>query len=82
MMKTFSTKMDANLLQRLEEFCKQYHLKKSHVLEEIIEEGIRRRAHTLEVAKSLQRGLEEEERGELYTAGEVEQAVFGKKKAG
>jgi predicted transcriptional regulator len=82
MMKTFSTKLDANLLRLLEEFCKRYHLKKSHVLKEIIAEGIRRRAQVLELARSLQKGLEEEERGELYTADEVEQAVFGKKKAG
>jgi predicted transcriptional regulator len=82
MIKTFSTKLDAKVLLMLEDFCKRYHLKKSHVLEEIIEDGIRRRIQNMEFAKSLQKGLEEESRGELLTAAEVEQAIFGKKKAG
>ncbi len=39
MNKTFSTKLDAKLIRSLEDFCKRYHLKKSHVLAEIIAEG-------------------------------------------
>lgn len=81
MIKTFSTKLDAKLLRSLEDFCKRYHLKKSHVLAEMIAEGIQKRLQTLEFAHSLQRGLEEESRGELYSADEVEKMVFGKKKA-
>ena len=80
MIKTFSTKLDAKVLRHLEEFCKRYHLKKSHVLEEIIEEGIQRRVQTFELAQSLQKGLEEEGKGELYSSDEVENQVFGKKK--
>ena len=81
MTKIFSTKLDAKLLVRLEEFCKKYHLKKSHVLEEMIEEGIRRRGEAMELARSFQRGLEQEERGEFYSADEVEKTIFNKRKA-
>ena len=81
MTKTFSTKLDAKILFSLETFCKKHHLKKSRFLAELIHEGLERRAETLELAQSLQKGLEEERRGEFYTANEVERLVFKKKKA-
>ena len=81
MTKVFSTKLDAQLLKRLDAFCQKYHLKKTHVLEQIIDEGIRRKAEALELAHSLERGLEQETRGEFYSADEVEKSVFGKRKA-
>lgn len=81
MTKTFSTKLDPKVLRLLETFCRKYHLKKSHVLQEIITEGIKRRMQTLELVQSLQRGLEDEEGGNLISAREVEQQVFGKRKA-
>ncbi len=79
--KTFSTKLDATLLRRLEVLCKKYHLKKSHILAEIIAEGIERKMQAMELAQSIQRGLAQENRGEFYTADEIEARVFGKKKA-
>ena len=81
MNKTFSTKLDAKLLRSLEDFCNRYHLKKSHILAEMIAEGIQRRLETFEIARSIQKGLEEESRGELHSADEVEKEIFGKKKA-
>lgn len=80
MNKTFSTKLNPKLLRSLENFCRQYHLKKSHVLAEIIAEGIQKRLRVLELAKSLQKGLEAEARGEFYTSDEVEKIVFRKKR--
>ena len=82
MTKTFSTKLDAKILLLLEHFCKKHHLKKSRLLAELISEGLERRAQALELAQSIQRGLEEERQGELYTVDEVEHLVFKKKKAG
>ena len=82
MTKTFSTKLDPKILLLLEDFCKKHNLKKSHFLGEIIREGLRRHAETFELARSIQKGLEEEGRGDFYTADEVEQMVFRKKKAG
>ena len=81
MIKTFSTKIDARIVAQLEHFCDKHHLKKSHFLAELIREGLRRRAKAFELAESIQKGLEEESRGEFYTANEVEHLVFGKKKA-
>ncbi|MBI3313256.1 MAG: hypothetical protein HYZ83_03395 [Candidatus Omnitrophica bacterium] len=81
MIKTFSTKLDAKVLRQLEDFCRKYHLKKSYVLQEMIAEGIRRRLETIELAQSLQKGLEEERSGKFFTADEVEAAVFPKRKA-
>ncbi len=81
MNKAFSTKLDAKILRDLEVFCRRNHLKKSHVLAEIIAEGIQRRIQILELARSIQKGLEEESRGDFYTADEVEKIVFSKKKA-
>lgn len=81
MIKTFSTKMDSKVLLLLEDFCKKHHMKKSHLLAELILEGLRKRAEALELAESIRRGLEDEKRGEFYTADEVEQLVFRKKKA-
>ena len=48
---------------------------------EVIREGLERRAQAFELARSIQKGLEEEKRGEFYTADEVENLVFQKKKA-
>ena len=79
MTKTFSTKLDAKVLQMLDRFCRQHHLKKSSLLEEIIAEGVRKRAETLELAASIERGLEQEKEGHLYTAEEVEDLIFKKK---
>jgi len=76
-----STKMDAKVLRALEVFCQRHHLVKSRLLEELIKEGIRRRAETLRLAESLSRGLEDEGQGNLYTQAEVETLVFGKGKA-
>ncbi|MBI4000021.1 MAG: hypothetical protein HY351_05335 [Candidatus Omnitrophica bacterium] len=81
MTKTFSTKLDSKILLSLEDFCKKHNLKKSHFLAELIHEGLERRAQTFELAKSIQKGLEEEKRGEFYTADEVENLVLRKKKA-
>lgn len=80
MIKTFSTKLDSKILFLLEGFCKKHHLKKSHFLAELIREGLERHAETLELAESIQKGLEEERRGEFYTADEVERLIFRKKK--
>lgn len=80
MTKTFSAKVDAHALKMLEQFCKEYHVKKSHVLTEILEEGLRKRIEVLELARSIQKGLEDEHAGEFFTADEVEQAVFHSKK--
>ena len=82
MTKTFSTKLDAKLLQILDSFCRKYHLKKASFLEELIAEGIRKRAEALGLAESIERGLEQEKEGNLYTADEVENFVFSKKKTG
>ena len=82
MTKTFSTKLNAKILLLLEHFCKKYHLKKSRLLAELIHEGLERRMQVFELAQSIQKGLEEEKRGELYTADEVEHPVFKRKKAG
>ena len=83
MTKTFSAKVDTRALKMLERFCKEYHVKKSHVLTEILEEGLQKRIEALELARSIQRGLEDERTGELFTADEVEELVFhNKKKAG
>ena len=82
MLKAFSTQLDAKLLRSLDIFCRRYHLKKSSLLEEIIAEGIRKRMEALALAKSIERGLEEEQEGDLLTAAEVENKIFGKKKAG
>ena len=81
MIKTFSTKLDAKLLVRLKLFCRKYHLKKSSVLQEIIAEGIDRKMQAMELVRSLQKGLDQESRGELISADEVEKAVFTKKRA-
>ena len=81
MTRIFSTKLDDQVLRLLDNFCRRYHLKKSSVLEEIIAEGIRRRAKALELAASIERGLEQEKEGELYQSAEVEKQVFGKNKA-
>jgi len=80
MMKTFSTKLDAKVLHLLDSFCKRYHFKKAHILEEIIKEGVRRRIAAMELAESLQRGLEDESAGNLYTLEDVEKNVFKDKK--
>ena len=80
MNKTFSTKLDAKVLTALELFCRKHHLKKSHFLAEIIREGLRRHEEAIELARSIRKGLEEEERGVLFSADEVERAIFGKKK--
>ena len=77
----FSTKLDDAVLRLLDNFCRRYHLKKSSLLEEIIAEGIRKRAEALDLAESIERGLEHEKEGSLFTAEEVEKRVFGKKKA-
>lgn len=82
MTKTFSTKLDAQVLQLLDNFCKRHHLKKSYVLAEILKEGIQRREETLRLAASIQKGLEDEKEGNLYTTDQVERTIFGKKKAG
>lgn len=79
--KTFSTKLDIKVLKMLTAFCRQYHLKKTKLLEELIVEGLKRRAESLEFAESLRRGLEDEREGNFYTAEEVENLIFGKKKA-
>ena len=81
MVKTFSTKMDARVVRLLDEFCKNHHLKKSSLVEEIIKEGIRQREETMMLAESIRLGLGQEREGNLYTSGEVEDLVFGKKKA-
>ena len=78
MSKTFSTKLSPKVLHLLNQFCAKHHLKKSHMIEEFILEGIRRQAETLELAKSIQRGLEEETSGQLLTADQVYKQVFGK----
>lgn len=80
MRRTFSTKIDDHILRLLDHFCEQYHLKKTRVLEEIIAEGIQKRAQLLELAASIQRGLQDEASGDLYRADEVEESVFGRKK--
>ena len=80
MTKTFSAKLDAKVIAELEHFCSKHHLKKSHFLADLIREGLKRRAKAIEFAESIQRGLEQEGRGEFYTADEVETRVFGKKK--
>ena len=80
MTKTFSTKLESKTLALLDHFCDRYHLKKSSLLEELIEEGIKKRAEVLALAESIERGLQEEKEGSLYTASEVENLVFGKKK--
>ena len=80
MTKIFSTKLDAKVLKLLDQFCERYHLKKSYALEQLIVEGVRRRAEAIELAESLARGLEDEREKDLYTAEEVERFVFGKKK--
>ena len=82
MTKTFSAKLNDRVIKLLDHFCERYHLQKSSFLEDIIQEGIERHKKMMELAASLQRGLEQEQEGTLYTAHEVEQAVFGKKKAG
>lgn len=81
MTKTFSTKLDSKTLISLESFCKRHNLKKSHFLAELIREGLKRRAEAYDLAKSIQKGLEEEKRGEFYTADEIEHLVFKKNKA-
>ena len=81
MTKTFSTKLDEKVLAALEHFCQRHHLTKSHFLAVIIREGLRRHEEALELANSVRKGLEEEERGVFFTAGEVESSIFGKKKA-
>lgn len=80
MTKIFSTKLDDKVLRILDHFCRRYHLKKSHILGEIIQEGVQRRIETYELAESLKRGLEQEEQGHMLRAAEVENEVFGKKK--
>jgi len=80
MVKTFTTKIDDRILRMLDAFCREYHFKKSIVVEEMIQEGIRRKEETMKLAESLQRGLEEEREGNLYTSAEVRDLVFGKKK--
>ena len=82
MTKTFSTKLDEKVLHILDAFCRQHHLKKAGLLEELIREGIRQRRETLELAQSIQRGLEQEKEGQLHSSEEVENRVFGKKRAG
>ena len=82
MTKTFSTKLDAKVLRLLEDFCQRYHLKKSRLIEEIITEGIQKKSEALELAHSLERGLEQEAAGDLHSLDDVEKAVFGKKKTG
>ena len=82
MTKIFSTKLDVKTLELFDDFCVRYHLKKSSVLEEFIQEGIRKYSTTWELVKSIERGLEDERAGNLYAADEVEEIVFGKKKAG
>ena len=81
MVKTFSAKLDAKLLARLEVFCKKYHLKKSSVLQEIIAEGIDRKMQELKLVKSLKKGLDQESRGEFFPADDVEKVIFRNKKA-
>ena len=81
MTKTFSTKLDAKVLGSLEHFCRKHHLKKSHFLAEIIREGLKRHEEALALAHSVRKGSEEEGRGELFTADEVERSIFGKKRA-
>ena len=81
MTKTFSTKLSAKVLKSLDVFCQRYHLKKSHLLEEIITEGLERRAEMFSLAQSIRKGLEQEKAGDLHTAGDVENLVFHKKKA-
>lgn len=80
MSKIFSTKLDEKVLKALDNFCQRYHMKKSHLLEEIILEGIQKRLETMEFAESIMRGLEDERKGRMFKAAEVEQAMFGKKK--
>lgn len=80
MSKVFSTQLDEKVLRLLDGFCRRYHMKKSSVLEEIIAEGIRRRTAAFELAASIERGLEQEKEGSLYSADEVEDSVFGKKR--
>ena len=82
MLKTFSTKLDAKVLQMLDQFCELYHCKKSSLVGDILKEGLQKRTEAFELAESIQRGLEEERQGSFYTAEEVERGIFGKKKAG
>ena len=81
MTKIFSTKLDVKTLELFDSFCDRYHLKKSSVLEEFIQEGIRRYSTTWELVKSIERGLEDQKAGNLYPTDEVEKMVFGKRKA-
>ncbi len=80
MSKTFSTKLDPKVLHLLDVFCERYHIKKAHLLEEIIREGLRRKAEAMELAESLARGLEDERQGNLISAEDVEDEIFGTKK--
>lgn len=80
MVKTFSTKLDTKVLKLFDDFCEQHHYKKSRLLEEIITEGIQKRAESTALAESIYRGLTQEQEGELYTEEEVASEVFGKKK--
>ena len=80
MAKVFSTQLDEKVLRLLDSFCRRYHMKKSSVLEAIIAEGIRRRTAAFELAESIERGLEQEKEGRLYSADEVEDSLFGKKR--
>ena len=78
MIKTFSTKLNIDVLKSLDRFCVRFHLKKSSFLEEIIAEGVRRHTEVFELAKSIERGLLQEKDGLLSPADEVEERLFGK----
>ena len=81
MTKIFSTKLDVKTLELFDSFCGRYHLKKSSVLEDFIREGIQRYSTTWELVKSIERGLEDQKAGNLYSLEEAEKIVFGRKKA-
>ena len=81
MTKIFSTKLDVKTLELFDDFCGRYHLKKSSVLQEFIREGMQRYSTTWELVKSIERGLEDQRAGNLYSIDEVEKMVFGDKKA-
>lgn len=66
----------------LDNFCRRYHFKKAHILEEIIQEGIQKKIETLELAESIGRGLEQEKEGAFSTTEEVAREIFRKRKIG
>lgn len=80
MTKVFSTKLDAQVIRALDAYCKENHLKKSSLLEEIISKGIKEHRETMAFAESIKRGLEDEREGRFQTIEEVEEKLFGHKR--